>query len=295
MDSGTRKPVLAGFDLSEASRAAVSWAAHEASSRRLPLLLVHVMARPFQHSIPIRIPDEHDVMEALRNAMSRELDSLEETCGKIDSTIEVEKRIPVGDAAQILGELAEEASLVVLGGPLVGSRSDRLGATAAEVVARRAAAPIVVVRGNVDHPEDAPVVVGVDGSEVSKRAVGFAHEYASRHSRPLVGVHSWSDSPFNPFDYVGEWEMNWTEVRDRAHAVLAESMAGWGEEYPDVRVRHVVSADRPVHTLLDEAKGASLLVVGSHGRGPVRRALLGSVSHAVLNQASCPVAISPGQ
>lgn len=293
MASETRRPVLAGFDGSEASREAVRWAAREASTRRSPLLLVHVLAQPFQHSIPMRIPDEDQVMDKLQLAAGRELDSLEETCRDLDPTLEVEKRIPLGDAAQALGELAGDAELVVLGGPLVGSRTDRLGATAAEVIGRRADAPIVVVRGEVAAAADAPVVVGVDGSAVSERAVGFAYEFAARHARPLVGVHAWSDSTFNPFEVFDEWETSRDEFRDKAHEVIAESMAGWGQRYPDVQVRYVASADRPAHALLAAAEGANALVVGSHGRGPVRRALLGSVSHAIVNQAGCPVAVLP--
>lgn len=293
MAEETRSPVLAAFDGTEASREAVRWAAREASSRGAPLLLVHVLARPFQHSIPMRIPDEENVMEKLRNAVLRELDSLEDVCREIDPNLDVRKSMPIGDAAETLVEMAGDAELVVLGGPLVGSQTDRLGVTAAEVIARRAAAPIVVVRGEINTAADAPVVVGVDGSAVSNRAIGFAFESASRLGRPLVGVHSWGESAFNPFDVVDEWDTNRSEFRDRASEVLSEAMAGWAQQDPDVQVRHVVGADTPAHLLLGEAKGAGLLVVGSHGRGAVRRAFLGSVSHAVLNQASCPVAVLP--
>lgn len=291
----TRSPVLAGFDGTEASRGAVRWAAREASSRGAPLLLVHVLARPFQHSIPMRIPDEDAVMDKLRNAVLRELDTLEDTCREIDPDLEVRKSMPIGDAAESLVELAGDVELVVLGGPLVGARTDRLGVTAAEVIARRAAAPIVVVRGELSTAADAPVVVGVDGSAVSDRAIGYAFETASRLGRPLVGVHSWGESAFNPFDVVEEWDSNRSEFQDRSREVLAESMATWAGRYPDVPVRHVVGADQPAQLLLSEAKDANLLVVGSHGRGAVRRAFLGSVSHAVLNQASCPVAVLPAE
>ena len=295
MAEEARSAVLAGFDGSEASREAVRWAAREASTRGSPLLLVHVLARPFQHSIQMRVPDQEHVMDKLREAVHRELDSLEDECRTGFPGIEVRKSVPVGDAAQFLVEFAGEAELVVLGGPLVGARTDRLGVTAAEVIARRAAAPVVVVRGDTGAAADAPVVVGVDGSDVSTRAIGFAHETAARQGRPLVAVHSWSESAFNPFDIVDEWDADRSEFREKASEVLSESMAGYREQYPDLRVRHVVGPDRPAHLLLGEAEGASLLVVGSHGRGAVRRTFLGSVSHAVLNQANCPVAVLPAE
>ena len=46
---------------------------------------------------------------------------------------------------------------------------------------------------------------------------------------------------------------------------------------------------------LAEERGASLLVVGSRGRGPLATGLLGSVSHEILSTASCPVVVVPAQ
>ncbi|MGW3470806.1 universal stress protein [Saccharopolyspora sp. NPDC000995] len=56
-------------------------------------------------------------------------------------------------------------------------------------------------------------------------------------------------------------------------------------------MRQVITLEKPVEALLREAQEASLLVVGSHGRGRLRRAFLGSVSHAVASRAPCPVAV----
>jgi nucleotide-binding universal stress UspA family protein len=56
-------------------------------------------------------------------------------------------------------------------------------------------------------------------------------------------------------------------------------------------VRIECVADRPAQALLDRADNAQLLVVGSHCHGIRRRVFLGSVSHAVLYHAPCPVAV----
>lgn len=72
---------------------------------------------------------------------------------------------------------------------------------------------------------------------------------------------------------------------------MAESMAGWSEKYPDVPVEFRVVRDHPVRALVEAAGGARLLVVGSHGRGPMSGALLGSVSHGALHHATGPVAV----
>jgi nucleotide-binding universal stress UspA family protein len=73
--------------------------------------------------------------------------------------------------------------------------------------------------------------------------------------------------------------------------VLAESMAGWQERFPDVKVVHSVVLGHPVPSLVSRAAGARLLVVGSRGRSSVRSLVLGSVSHGVLHHASGPVAV----
>ena len=72
----------------------------------------------------------------------------------------------------------------------------------------------------------------------------------------------------------------------------------WGEQwwlvstaYPDVDVRRLVVPDRPARVLVERSVHAKLVVVGSHGRGGVAGLVLGSVGHAVLHRADCPVAI----
>ncbi|GAA0528216.1 universal stress protein [Saccharopolyspora subtropica] len=291
MADTSRKAVVAGFDVTEGARRAVRWAAHEASSRCRPLLLVHVLTWPFEEHIPIRVPGEGDVAEPLQRILRQELEELVERCYEIDADLDVRGEMPFGDPAEVLGELAMDAELLVLGGPQIGAEFDLLGATAAELLAKRGGAPVVVVRGERELPDSAPVVVGVDGSEASRLAIAFAFDFASRHGNELVAVHAWSDLPLDPFARVQQWELPWSEVRDEAEEVLAESVAGWGERYPDVAVRRVVTPEKPAQALLREAKTAGLLVVGSRGRGRVRRALLGSVSHKVVNRAACPVAV----
>ncbi|MCI2422424.1 universal stress protein [Saccharopolyspora sp. K220] len=291
MPEAGRKAIVAGFDLSESSRRAVRWAAREASARRRPLVLVHVLAWPFEERTSVRVPGEADLREPLQQALRRELGVLETSCREIDPALEVRSDLPYGDPAEVLGEQAAEAELLVLGGPRIEEELGVLGSTSAELLSRRMGAPVVVVRGNREQPDSGPVVVGVDGSSTSRLAIGFGYDFASRHRRELVAVHAWSDLPLDPFSRVQQWELPWSEVRDDALEVLAESLAGWGEKYPDVAVRRAVTPEKPSQALLREAQEASLLVVGSHGRGRIRRALLGSVSHAVVNRAPCPVAV----
>ncbi|MBY8854424.1 universal stress protein, partial [Saccharothrix sp. MB29] len=72
---------------------------------------------------------------------------------------------------------------------------------------------------------------------------------------------------------------------------LAERLAGWQEKYPDTPVDRVVVHDRPARALLDAARTAQLVVVGSRGLGGFAGMLLGSTSQALVHHAPCPLAV----
>ncbi|MGW0227154.1 universal stress protein [Actinopolymorpha singaporensis] len=123
--------------------------------------------------------------------------------------------------------------------------------------------PVVVVRGP-GGPPGAPVVVGVDGTDLSDTVLAFAFVQAARHGVGLRAVLcSTSDAV--------------SDAEEPARA-LAEALAGWREKYPDVH-------GRPVDGLVESAR-ARLLVVGTRGRHALAGTLLGSVSPGVQREAS---------
>ena len=139
------------------------------------------------------------------------------------------------------------------------------------------------------------VVVGVDGSPRSAAALRFAFEAASVLDEPLVAVHAWTDpalsAPQVPLPLVYDPAL----VAHEERLVMAESMAGFAEDFPDVKVECRVVHDHAVHALTAAGALARLLVVGSRGRGAFGALFLGSVSHGVLHHARGPVAVVHGQ
>jgi nucleotide-binding universal stress UspA family protein len=139
------------------------------------------------------------------------------------------------------------------------------------------------------------VVVGVDGSSTSAKAIGFAFDFAGRHGGELVAVHAWSDLPMDALEPVRSWDEDWAAIEERGQRLLATSLTGHADRHPGVPVHRVVSLERPAQALLELAEDAALLVVGSHGRGTLGSMLLGSVSHAMVYHAPCPVAVVRAQ
>jgi nucleotide-binding universal stress UspA family protein len=141
------------------------------------------------------------------------------------------------------------------------------------------------------------VVVGVDGSPASDRAVLWGAEQARLEHRPVVLVHAtsptvattWMGAPgFNPAVVIEAME-------DSGRAQLEEAAQAVHTFDAGLQVYRVFERRDPRDALLDLSKHAAVIVVGSRGRGPMASLLLGSVSLAVSQHASCPVVVVRGE
>ncbi|MDI2030260.1 universal stress protein [Saccharopolyspora sp. TS4A08] len=289
--------VVVGFDASAESRTAVRWAALEATTRGRPLEVVHAIPIPLEELTRIHLPSETVSFEPLRSSAQRALADIAAECRREHPGLDVRTRARMGDPASILRDAAARACVLVLGPPRTGRVHQLLlGSTAGELV-RSAPAPVVIVRGRRWSGSTEPaagierVIVGVDGSACSARAADFAYDVAFRHGAELTALLAIAEHAPDPLPPNRGWTLD-SDVVDAHRRLLAESVAGCAEQYPDVVAHHdVIPTEGPTDALLTAAVDADLLVVGTRGRGVIRSALLGSVSHAVVHYAACPVAV----
>lgn len=290
--AGTR-PIVVGVDGSEQSKVAVDWAARTAALHRLPLKLLNVLNPPVVMAFP-EAPMPPGYLQWQEDEGRKVLDAAVKTAteaiAESGADIEVTSEMLGGPSVPTLVEASKDAHLIVVGSRGRGALARGLLGSTSTALVRHAHCPVAVIHDEdplMPRPAKAPVVVGVDGSPASEKAVAIAFEEASLRGVDLVAVHAWSDS--SVFEFPGS---DWSTLQALGEQTLSERLAGWQERYPDVLVRRVVVADRPARQLVEQSESAQLLVVGSHGRGGFTGMLLGSVSSSVINGARMPVIVA---
>jgi len=274
---------LIGVDGSEPSRVALAWGLARATERGASVELLHVADDSFLSESVAFLSEAQRASEQMLEAETAYAKSLGFR-GEITGTA------VVGHPIAEVEEASRHADLLVLGAHSGSKFAGSFFGTRAVKVAATAHCPVAVIP-KTDTVPNAGVVVGVDGSEASKRAIAFAAEEASRRGVPLVAVYAWMP-PLTPgLEYLWSEELVESQ-RSTAEEAIAIGVAGLAERYPDLEVRREIVQSPPVGALVDAAEGAELLVVGSRGRGGLSRLLLGSVSHGVLQALPCPVIVT---
>jgi nucleotide-binding universal stress UspA family protein len=129
------------------------------------------------------------------------------------------------------------------------------------------------------------VVVGVDGSDLSRKALIRAAIEANAHSAQLDVVHAWNflDQHGPDFDpHYGE-----DKARAMVDALVTEVL---GDDRPTGTTLVMIN-DHPAPSMVQAASGAFMVVVGARGLGGFRGLVLGSVSRHVVQHAPCPVLV----
>jgi nucleotide-binding universal stress UspA family protein len=265
--------IVTGVDGSRAGLEAVRWAAQEAALRGTALHVVNAMPA---WACEAGEGPYAEVAQWMRDSADSVLREAVEQARLAGPGIAVSSERLPGDPRHALLTAAKGAELLVVGNHGLGGFRGLLLGSVALGVSGHAGCPVIVVRALPAAPRP-KIVLGMDGARSDTDAVRFGFAEAARRGAALVVVHA-----------VG------------AHAgpesrkdLPAEALKGWRERYPGVEVREEAARGHPVDVLLEASSDAELLVVGARGGGGFTRLVLGSVTHALLHHARCPVAIIP--
>lgn len=267
---------------------AVAWAVAEARLKRCPLTLVYAekalgaQERGWlaQAGIPLTQITEQmhtDSEELLHRARALAFEAAPD--------VETDVLLRVGDAREILLELADDASMIVLGSRGRGPLPSLLLGSVSVAVSRHATCPVVVVRPRENPAGLRGVLVGTDGTGQSTSTLEAAFREASFHALPLTVAHCQWEAVSAP----GGWRAAHANdpFYDDALTRVAKMLAGLREKFPDVRVEVKIFAGHVEHCIADLSQKHDLTVVGRHRAGSF------SLPTAVVEHASGPVLIVP--
>lgn len=288
--------IVVGYDGSPESETAVDWAATEAGRRGNRLVVLHAAEYTrltvADAGAAAWMPNlaEEAAYSVARQGVER--------ARKVDSGLDVEATVDMRGPAAAMQSLSDSAALLVVGTRGHGRLAGALLGSVAFAVSAHARSPVVIVRGDGVNPvgPDRPVVVGVDGSDHSVKALDHAAEVAAQSGAALRIVSVWHREPVNPWTaaYIAESQtmQQLVEATKTAATNNAESARGRVlQDHPTLAVDVLVVEGRTEQVLADASVGAGLVVVGARGRGDLASLLLGSVSRGVVHRAQCPVEV----
>jgi nucleotide-binding universal stress UspA family protein len=135
------------------------------------------------------------------------------------------------------------------------------------------------------------IVVGVDGSPSSRKALTWAAAEAAGHGADLVVLNVWEHTLMPPAGSISVSERYVPDSSQRTADELLQVIKEVLGDEPPVLVQPHVKQGSPAKVLIDESEGADLLVVGKRGYGGFAGLVLGSVSQHVAAYAKCPVTV----
>ncbi len=282
------KPIVAGVDPSPEGARAAHVAEQLAQAAGTDCYLVHAVRDPWTEASLAQIP--MDIAELNRMVLDgAETRMRQALAGRISARTLDRLAIRFGPAPMMLDEALDErdAELLVLGGKHHSAIGRWLGGSTVHHAVRRVGVPLFVT-----GPSEGPVrriLAAVDLSTAARPTIAAAERFAELFDAELRAIHVVEPTPV-----FGELPPSLTEdeVERRSEEDLERSV--WPlltRPGTDHLIRRGPGAD----TLAAAATewGADLLVVGSHGRGWVDRALIGSVTERLLNRLPAAMLVVP--
>jgi nucleotide-binding universal stress UspA family protein len=212
---------------------------------------------------------------------------------------DVDTLVAFGNPAEQILALAAAADLVVLGSHGHGGVKRFVLGSVADEVARHAPVPVMVVRGGAVLPPAVQltrIVVPLDGSDLAEQAVPVAAAVAADlgvpvHLMRVLDVDALRATVQAGIHAAAAYLRSQEEIQRYAEEYLAEQVQQLRNR--DLTATAEVLTGSPAVTLLDAIRPDDLVVMTTHGRGGVRRWLLGSVADKLVRAAAAPVLLVP--
>lgn len=268
--------IVLGYDGSETSVVALDWVAERAANRAALIEIVMIGGTLLQ--------DERGRDAGLIDAERRLRDRAPDA--------EVDAHRFTGKMPDSLIDRARGADLLVVGSHRGRPEWSSLSRWMPIRVTSRSVTPVVVVPDDWEATAG-KVVLGVDDDDSSLSAVDFAAREAAAAGVPLLLVHTWR-MPGPRME--GSVALLASPIESRAvhRKILREAEERAHASHPELAVEQILEQTDPASALLRAARGSSLVVLGTHHRGLVASAFMGSIGRDVLTQCRVPVCVVPG-
>ena len=197
--------IVAGVDGSPTGDLALGWAVEEATRKALPLHIIHA----FSYGYPMTDIGIGHAINGLRELADGVRRDAVTRAHRANPDLVITWSQPASRAAPSLVEASEQADTVVIGARGLSAAGGIFMGSVSVQVAAHARCPVVIVHETPTPEAGSPVVVGVDGSEVSSSAIAYAYEQASLRGVGLTVVHVWWLDHVEDAGVSAIWTVDW--------------------------------------------------------------------------------------
>lgn len=302
--------VLAPIDGSTRALRAVPWAARLAGPDGLVILMRAIPPQPsYAEALLTLAGNGEDSVERIQNEWAAVAnDDMDEAAALLaDTGVPVDRQILEGEPedAIVAAAMANAADMVVMSSHGRGAIGRAIFGSVADRVVRMSPVPVLVLRTPEDEaPDDPPVrrlIVPLDGSVLAEHALPVAVDVARRLAAPVYVVRA-VDPAANlpvtrgafgmaPMVTSDAMEQIWDEAESEASSTVTQGIEALQAEGIDAS--GAVLHGSPFFAISEIALPDDLLILTSHGRGGVKRWLLGSVAEKLVREAPAPVLLVP--
>ena len=285
--------IVVGVDGSSAAAHAAAWAAQVAARRGAGLHLLHALNLTGASSVLSRLPYEEYRQNQTKQAEAL-LDELRANLLREQPGLWISTEISAEEPTETLVAATRQAALTVVGTRGHGGFPGlSLGSVGLRLAAHCHGPVVLVPAGDGDEnavpdASRAQIVLGVAAREPAE-VIGFAFDLARELGTSVRAVHAWQPIP----PYNGYYYIEPSVLATAARELLNDALLTARRDYATVECTTSAVCATPAAALVDTARGARLLVLGAHRRHLPLSIGVGSVLHALLTHAPCPVAVVP--